>query len=332
MTKNNQSTEGSSLFVASVEESKLLLNPLSSEALPKQSQEDQSFVFVKVSEDKVLMNQVLDAYSIKEVIEQHPFTQDELAKIVYFKDCLYMSLNISFYKDDGTLDSNQYIFICSDKFTLCFYENSDFLKSLGDEGSFYNLPKMDGFNPILFCFTVMDYLVKEQVTTVSLLNDKIVALDVAATENPSQKQIDTFNALNKEASSMIIDSRPFREILQAFSSGSITYKDRLPEAYYNNIYNRMSFLVDSLEYKKNYILNLKDYILASINNRMGMIAQILAVMGTIFMPLTFVTGVYGMNFENMPELAWENAYFYCLVAMVLMVVVQFIYFKIKKII
>ena len=154
MIENNKITEEASLFEASVEGSKLLLKSLNSESLPKKSQEDQSFIFVKVSEDKVLMNQVLDAYSIKEVIEQHPFTQDELAKIVYLKDCLYMSMNISFYKDDGSLDSSQYIFICSDKFTLCFYENSDFLKSLGDEGSFYNLPKTDGFNPILFCFTV----------------------------------------------------------------------------------------------------------------------------------------------------------------------------------
>jgi len=75
---------------------------------------------------------------------------------------------------------------------------------------------------------------------------------------------------------------------------------------------------------------LLDLYLSSINNQINKIMQFLTLIGTIFLPLTFITSLYGMNFEYMPELKWHYGYFYALGLMAVTAVCMALYFKLKK--
>ena len=79
--------------------------------------------------------------------------------------------------------------------------------------------------------------------------------------------------------------------------------------------------------------DLRDFYLSAVNNRMSEIMKVLTVIATIFMPLTFIAGLYGMNFDpnvspwNMPELQWRFGYLYALVLMMVIAVVQLLFFR-----
>jgi magnesium transporter len=73
-----------------------------------------------------------------------------------------------------------------------------------------------------------------------------------------------------------------------------------------------------------------DIYLSSISNRMNAVMKVLTIIATIFIPLTFIAGIYGMNFKFMPELEWKWGYFIVLIIMALVVAVMLIYFKRKK--
>ncbi|MCF8265889.1 MAG: magnesium and cobalt transport protein CorA, partial [Melioribacteraceae bacterium] len=76
--------------------------------------------------------------------------------------------------------------------------------------------------------------------------------------------------------------------------------------------------------------NLLDLFVSSQGNKMNEVMKVLTVIATIFIPLTFIAGIYGMNFSNMPELNWEYGYFAALIFMALVGIGFGIYFKIKK--
>ena len=73
-----------------------------------------------------------------------------------------------------------------------------------------------------------------------------------------------------------------------------------------------------------------DIYLSGVSNKMNQVMKVLTIVATIFIPLTFIAGIYGMNFKNMPELEWHTGYPLVLVFMVVVVVVMLVYFKKRK--
>jgi len=73
-----------------------------------------------------------------------------------------------------------------------------------------------------------------------------------------------------------------------------------------------------------------DIYLSSVSNRMNEVMKVLTIIATIFIPLTFIAGIYGMNFQNMPELGWRWGYFAVLLVMVVIGISMLVYFKRKR--
>ena len=89
-------------------------------------------------------------------------------------------------------------------------------------------------------------------------------------------------------------------------------------------------VIDTVESFSEMISGMLDIYLSSISNRMNEVMKVLTIFASIFIPLTFVAGIYGMNFENMPELSWQWGYFGLLGFMAIIALVLVIYFKKKK--
>jgi magnesium transporter len=89
-------------------------------------------------------------------------------------------------------------------------------------------------------------------------------------------------------------------------------------------------LIDSVENGREVLGMVMDLYLANMNNRMNNVMKVLTVVSTIFIPLTFIVGVYGMNFDNMPELRWHYGYFIIMGFMALLVVFMLVYFRRKR--
>ncbi|WP_196893305.1 magnesium/cobalt transporter CorA [Aureivirga marina] len=100
--------------------------------------------------------------------------------------------------------------------------------------------------------------------------------------------------------------------------------------YFHDIYEHIYFHMESLENIREINSGLKDLYLSKINLRMNQIMQTLTIFASIFIPLTFISGFYGMNFENMPELSWKYGYFATIIVMAIVSILLLIYFKRKK--
>jgi magnesium transporter len=96
------------------------------------------------------------------------------------------------------------------------------------------------------------------------------------------------------------------------------------------VYDHVVHIIDSLDTYKDLTSGLLDIHINAMNTRMNEVMKVLTVISTIFMPLTFIVGVYGMNFDNMPELHWRYGYYEVWGIMAVMVVSMLAFFKYKK--
>ncbi|MGZ8876143.1 MAG: CorA family divalent cation transporter, partial [Halobacteriota archaeon] len=100
--------------------------------------------------------------------------------------------------------------------------------------------------------------------------------------------------------------------------------------YLRDVYDHTIQAIDTVETSREMVSDLLDIYLSSVSNRMNAIMKVLTIIATIFIPLTFVAGVYGMNFRYMPELEWQWGYPLVWTVMIGMVVCMLIYFRRKK--
>ena len=99
--------------------------------------------------------------------------------------------------------------------------------------------------------------------------------------------------------------------------------------YFNSLYNTCSQVITEIESQKQILDGMANFYYAAQGQRMNEIMKVLTIVSSIFIPLTFIAGVYGMNFVNLPELKWENGYFICLGVMFLIGACLFAFFVSK---
>lgn len=144
---------------------------------------------------------------------------------------------------------------------------------------------------------------------------------------------ETLKAIQKYKRDMITLRRsvwPLRELinsLQRTESGLIKETTRI---YLRDVYDHTVQVIDSIEAFRDILSSMVDVYLSSLSNRMNDVMKVLTIIATIFIPLTFIAGVYGMNFEYMPELEWRWGYPAVMLGMTLLGISMFLYFKKKR--
>jgi len=156
---------------------------------------------------------------------------------------------------------------------------------------------------------VLVYLVVDQYFAVlEWIGDQIESLEEELIGRPSTETLQAIYRLKRTIASVRKAIWPLREAigqLQRDGSALIAESTRL---YLRDVYDHTVQVIDTTETFRDTISGMLDIYLSSVSNRMNEVMKVLTVIATVFIPLTFIAGVYGMNFEHMPELAWRWAY------------------------
>jgi magnesium transporter len=123
---------------------------------------------------------------------------------------------------------------------------------------------------------------------------------------------------------------PLREVTNLLERGESTLVGHETRIYLRDLYDHVMQALDTTEIYRDILSGLLDVYLSSVSNRMNEIMKVLTIISTIFIPLTFLAGIYGMNFSNMPELGWRWGYFALLGVMAVMALLMLLFFKRKK--
>ena len=123
---------------------------------------------------------------------------------------------------------------------------------------------------------------------------------------------------------------PVREIMNSLQRGESKLISVDVQKYMRNLYEHTVQVMDTIETLRDTMSSLLDIYLSSISNKLNEVMKILTVISTIFMPLTFLVGVYGMNFRHMPELTWKYGYLLVWLGAFAIALTMLLFFKRKK--
>ena len=179
-------------------------------------------------------------------------------------------------------------------------------------------------------YALIDTVVDHYFKVFEDIGEKIEALQEEVLENPSPEVLQAIQNLKREMIFIRKSIWPLREIISGLlrSESTMIKEDILP--YLRDVYDHTIQVIDTAETFRDMLSGILDIYLSSVSNKMNEVMKVLTIMATIFIPLTFIAGIYGMNFEFMPELKWRWSYPLLWIVLITIFIAMIFWFKRKK--
>ena len=179
-------------------------------------------------------------------------------------------------------------------------------------------------------YTLLDAIVDNYFIILESLGETIEETEEQLATNPNPETLQLIHALKKEMIFLRKSIWPLREVISGLERCESSLIHESTGAYLRDVYDHTIQIIDTVESFRDMISGMLDIYLSSISNKMNEVMKVLTIFASIFIPLTFVAGVYGMNFSFMPELKWQWGYFGILGVMALVGISLAVYFKRRK--
>ena len=178
-------------------------------------------------------------------------------------------------------------------------------------------------------YSLMDAVVDNYFLILERLGEAIESLADEVISEPGQKMIHAIHRHKKELILLRRSIWPLREVIGGLQRSESSLIKESTVIYLRDVYDHTIQVIDTIESFRDTVSGMVEVYLSSISNRMNAVMKVLTIIATIFIPLTFVAGIYGMNFKHMPELEWPWAYPVVLIIMAGVAVGMLYYFRRK---
>lgn len=283
------------------------------------------------------IHQVDIVESIGKRFEVHPlviediFNTGQRPKMEDFGDYIFVVLKMLYYHDEeDEIKTEQVSLILGENFVISFQEKKgdvfDAIRERIRSGK-GRIRKM-GADYLIYC--LMDSIVDNYFGILEKVGEKLEGMEDELLENPSPETLQEIHNLKREMIFLRKSVWPLREVINGLKREESKLINESTEIYFRDIYDHTIQVMDAVETSRDMLSGMLDVYLSSVSNKMNEVMKVLTIIATIFIPLTFIAGIYGMNFQFMPELTWRWAYFAVLGLMVAIGITMLFYFKRKK--
>ena len=279
-----------------------------------------------------LVERVGTMFGIHQLVLEDILNTHQRPKFEEYDDHLYIVLKCLMSEDEQfSVSGEQISLIVLNNFVLVFKEKKDDLfqpvlkRIRTSKGRFRNL------GSDYLTYVILDTIVDQNFILIDSLDDAITSLeDGLLTSEPTQETLNTIQKLKREMITIRRHVSPIRELMSEIIRSESELVNEKTLIYLRDVYDHAIRVVESIESYRDILSGLLDIYISSVSNKMNEVMKVLTVFASIFIPLTFLAGIYGMNFEYMPELKWKWAYPSLWVVFITIPIVLLIYFKRKK--
>jgi len=283
------------------------------------------------------VHQVETVRSLGEAYNLHPLVLEDIVstvqrpKVEDYDDYLFVVVKMLLPLPDGDFAAEQLSLVLGRGYVLTFQEGirGDAFEPVRErirsaKGKIRTL----GADYLLY--TLLDAVVDRYFTVLEGFGERLVNIEEEVAMHPHPRTLVQLNDLKKEVIYLRKSTWPLREVLSFLERDDTDLISDATRLFLRDVHDHAVQTIDTVETFRDLLSGMLDLYLSSLSNRTNEIMKFLTIIGTIFIPLTFVVGLYGMNFKYMPELEWHYGYFAVLGLMVAMTVGMIFYFKHRK--
>lgn len=293
--------------------------------------QDNSIKWIEINslKDIELINRVGQKFNIHPLVIEDILKEDHMPKIEDYQEYLFLIIEGMYLQKDGELKVEQFSFILFKDLVISFLESdlNPFKKVLERMSEGSNIRK-NGADDLLYALT--DTIVDEYFLVIEKFGEYIDVVEDKVLSNPSKEILLEINKLKRNLFYIRKTLWPMRNAIGNLSKEEFDLIDERTLYYFRDIYDHIIQMVDIIETYREICSGMLDSYLFSISNKTNDIMKVLTIFSTIFIPLTFIAGVYGMNFKYLPELKWKYGYASFWVVSVIIIYVMLRFFKKKK--
>jgi magnesium transporter len=179
-------------------------------------------------------------------------------------------------------------------------------------------------------YALLDSVVDNYFIFLEKLGEEIEFLEEELVTNPTTETLQTIHDLKTEMVFLRKSVWPLREIISGLERGESALIQESTGIYLRDVYDHTIQVIDTVETFRDMVSGMLDIYLSSVSNRMNEVMKVLTIIATIFIPLTLIAGIYGMNFQYMPELGWRWGYPMVWLIMLVIGALMLVYFRRKR--
>lgn len=179
-------------------------------------------------------------------------------------------------------------------------------------------------------FALLDAIIDHYFVILEHVNERIDVLEEEVYTNPVPETARKIQELKKEILRIRRYMSPVRELVGRLIDTEHPLISKGTKLFLKDAMDHCLEINESLHICRELVMSLMDMYMSNVSNKMNEVMKVLTIMASIFIPLTFIAGIYGMNFEYMPELQWQFGYFVALGLMLSILVIMLLYFKRKR--
>ena len=245
----------------------------------------------------------------------HPLTMEDIVntghrpKAEDFEDYDYIVLKMLTYDEEKShIKAGQISFVLGPHYLISFQETDGDVFNFVRERIRRAKGRIRKSGCDYLVYALIDAIVDHYFLVLEKMGEKIELLEVELLENTQTENLQTIHHLKREMIFFRKQVWPLREILSTLMKEEASLIQETTQIFIRDLYDHTIQVMDTIESFRDVLSGLQDLYLSTVSNRMNEVMKVLTIMATIFIPLTFIAGIYGMTFEYMPELKWHWSY------------------------
>lgn len=290
-----------------------------------------TWINVDAISDPKIVESIGTHFGLHSLLLEDVMSTDQRPKMDDYEDYLYIVLNRLLYDmDSQSVDSDQVSFVLGRDYLITFLERPSHVFNPVIERMQVDKSRERKNGPDYLLYALMDVIVDNYFAIIEKGDDMLEDLESKLVAGERIQTLKTIQKMKKQLITVRKTIWPVREAIASIERNESNLISPSLSIYFRDLYDHSIHAFNNVEIMREMVSGSLEIYLSSVSNRLNEVMKVLAIISTIFMPLTFIAGVYGMNFKNIPEIESRYGYAGSLVLMGLVVIAMVIFFKKKK--
>ncbi|MFH1863423.1 MAG: magnesium/cobalt transporter CorA [bacterium] len=287
--------------------------------------------------DTNIIKKVGDRFDVHHLIQEDIVNTSQRPKLEEADNYIFIVLKMLYFDDtENETKAEQVSIVLGTNFVISFQEEEGDVFNPIRERIRTSKGRLRKYGADYLAYLLMDAVVDNYFIILEKLGEKIESIEDELVADPTTEKLQTIQSLKRDMIFLRKSVWPLREIISGLQRSESSLIQDSTTVYLRDLYDHTIQVIDTIESLRDMVSGMLDIYMSSLSNKMNEVMKVLTIIATIFIPITFVAGIYGMNFDreasmlNMPELGWPFGYIFALGIMVAIALGMVAYFRRKK--
>lgn len=278
-----------------------------------------------------ILNQIGNLFKIFPLDLEDIANTTQRPRIEEREDYIFMVFKvIQIEPDTREVNIEQISMILSSDYVITFHETTPKVFETLQTRIKTGLGRIRKMKSDYLVFAITDIIIDQYFTLIESIGEMIEETEEELITSPDQSSQEAIYKLKRRLGYVKKSIWPAREVLNQLQHSDHELIEEGTKIYFRNLYDHTIQIIETLESLRDLTSGMMDLYLSTVSYKMNEIMKVLTIFSTIFIPLTFFAGVYGMNFKYLPELEWRSGYFIFWGIMITIIIIMLFYFRRKK--